>query len=247
MNAHGVLDSRWITVDLGRIVRLPERLRRLWPRDLLPETGTGETGAGAGAGPRSTASAAAASAGITLTTPTGTELAGLPAEVVRPRDLDVLSAWLAGFAAELDLARSRMTLVVGAERSAVHLELAIAEQTCLAMLALRGADNADFAGFEFLRRLAPDEVAAVGEDLADLVPGDCVLTLTSLGAGTGGEPARAGMEFLHRQAGTWSRPLLDRGEAGMLIAQTEEMPDGAVRMVIASMLTRLHFAQAGTP
>lgn len=273
MNGHGVLDSRWITVDLGRILRLPDRLRRLWPSDLLPQTdndgSVGPTPSGRcatrppgsavpdgdghppelGGHPPSRAAVAraAASAGITLTAPSAAVRQELPAEVVRPRDLDVLSAWLAGFAAELDLARTRMALVVGAESSAVHLEIAMAADSCLAMLALRGADNADFAGYEFLRRLVPGEVASVCEDLSDLVAGDCVLTLTCLGSSADGQPARAGMEFLHRQAGRWSRPLLERGENGMTVARTEEMPDGAVRMVVASMLTRLRFAEVGSP
>ena len=258
MNASGVLGAQWIVVDVGRILRLPARLLRLWPRDLLPAaacdsaSGSAEdsapepTAASASDRPdpaaRSTMTWAAASAGITVTSPTVTDPDGLPAEVVRPRDLDVLSAWLAGFAAELNLARSRITLVVGAAREAVHLELAVGEGTCLAMLALRGVELADFAGFQFLRRLDLPEVAAVCGDLSDLIAGDCVLTLSSLG-----ERGRPGMEFLNRTSGTWSSPLLERDENGMTVAGMEEMPDGAVRMLIASMLTRLTVAEAARP
>jgi hypothetical protein len=36
--------EKWIVVDIERILRLPERLRRLWPRELLPHTGDGSTG-----------------------------------------------------------------------------------------------------------------------------------------------------------------------------------------------------------
>ena len=261
MNASGVLGAQWIVVDVGRILRLPDRLLRLWPRDLLPAAACDSgPGSAAGSAPapapdsasarsdrpdpaaRSTLTRTAASAGISVTSPTVPGPDGLPAEVVRPRDLDVLSAWLAGFAAELNLARSRITLVVGAAREAVHLELAVGEGMCLAMLALRGAELADFAGFQFLRRLDPAEVAAVCEDLSDLIAGDCVLTLSSLG-----ERGRPGMEFLNRTSGTWSRPLLERDENGMTVAGMEEMPDGAVRMLIASMLTRLTVAEAVRP
>lgn len=269
MNASGVLGAQWIVVDVGRILRLPDRLLRLWPRDLLPAAARDSAPGSAedfapepapdsapepaadsapapadrpDAAARSTMTRAAASAGITVTSPTAPGPDGLPAEVVRPRDLDVLSAWLAGFAAELNLARSRITLVVGAAREAVHLELAVGEGMCLAMLALRGAELADFAGFQFLRRLDLAEVAAVCEDLSDLIAGDCVLTLSSLG-----ESGRPGMEFLNRTSGTWSRPLLERDENGMTVAGMEEMPDGAVRMLIASMLTRLTVAEAVRP
>ncbi|WP_137824950.1 hypothetical protein [Brevibacterium sp. 2SA] len=218
-----VLGTRWITVDLERIRRLPHRLRCLWPKQLLP------TGDRAGAA----SSRATASAGMVVT-PTA---AGLPehhADVVRPRDLDVLSAWLAGFASELNLTRFRLGIVVGGADAALTLEIAVCAETALAMLALRGADFSDFAGFEFLRRLDITDLAVVGEELADLITGDCVLTLTYAGVRT-----RSGMEFLHRQGDTWLRPLLERGTAGVTVAEMEDVGAEAVRMLIAATLTEL--------
>lgn len=244
-----VLGPRWITVDLDRIRRLPHRLRCLWPRNLRPdlEAAAGQPAA-ARAGLRGAADAAFAAAGAHAASPTPTALAELPAEVVRPRDLDVLSAWLAGFAAELNLTRSRITVVFGAPAQTLVLELAVSARTCLAILALHGEDCRELAGFELLRRLDPTEVAEACEDLGDLVDGDCVLTLTYAGlSGTPEGGRRSGMEFLHRRGGDWSRPLLARGVDGVTIAQTEAVPDGAVRTLVAAVLTCLLGPEAGLP
>lgn len=203
--------SQWFVVDFDRIMRLPERLRQLWPRELLPgelisrssglqETRSRETGSSIKSG----------------------------------RGLDVLSAWLTGFAAELNLTQSRMAIVISSGTETVHLEVGVCEGTCLAVLVLRGKGFAEFEGFELLRRIRPPELAQAVEDLGHLVEEDCVLTLSHVS--TGGD---SGLDFLHRTGGNWSRPTLQRCESGITVGTETDAGTAAVRTLVAATLTRL--------
>ena len=99
------IDS-WIVVDLDRISRLPDRLRRLWPPDLLPRRVDRDSRAASAEEERSDATAGTAAAGSgTGAAPPGMGEGSRGAK----RDFDVLTAWLRGFASELNRVRSRIS------------------------------------------------------------------------------------------------------------------------------------------
>src|SRR5699024_3006331 len=137
--------EKWIVVDVERILRLPERLRRLWPRELLPHTGDGSPGP---------ASASDGSADHTGSGPAGGGVAGeLVADEPSQRELDVLTAWVAGFAAELNDVDARVTVVVSSGTETVHLALCLGGSSGQAVLALQGEGFEDLSGHQLLRRI----------------------------------------------------------------------------------------------
>lgn len=238
--------GQWFVVDFARIMRLPERLRRLWPRELMPRAPMSrETisrvepgGAASRAEPRG-----AASAGEMSGTEDSVMLEEMPdarTGARTGRGLDVLSAWLTGFAAELNLTQSRMAIVISSGAETVHLEIGVCEDTCLAILALRGEGFGEFEGFELLRRIRMTDLAQSVEDLGHLVEKDCVLTLSHMT--TGGD---SGLEFLHRNGDTWSRPTLQRCESGITVGAEVDAGAAAVRTLVAAALTRLCTAVPG--
>lgn len=261
-------------------MRLPERLKTLWPHGLMPRAG--DAGAAATAGTPADAASADdttavgtpaddPSAGRTSarraegTTSAGdtspderpvagkalaeTLMLGEPSGAVSKRGFDVLTAWLTGFAAELNLTRSRMTIVISSGVETAHLEVCLCDDIILALLVLHGAGFEDFAGFELLRRLRPQDLAQVTEELCSLLEEDCVLSLTYLD-----EAKTAGMEFLHRVDGTWARPTLEREGATITVGAEHDMGNSAVRTLLAATITRLwttstqrHAADGGQP
>ncbi|SDS52373.1 hypothetical protein SAMN04489751_2210 [Brevibacterium sandarakinum] len=244
--------SSWFAVDIARIMRLPERLRTLWPHELMPRAdavraasvgeGTGTASVGDAAGTASAGEAASddgpgAGKGITETL-----MLGEPSSRDSRRGFDVLTAWLTGFAAELNLTRSRITIVISSGDEIAHLEVSLCEDICLAILVLRGEGLAEFAGFELLRRLRPHDLAQVTEELCALVEKDCVLTVTYLN-----EAKVAGMEFLHRVDGTWARPTLERDGETITVGSEQNLESNAVRILLATILTRLRTTEAQQP
>lgn len=219
--------STWFAVDIGRIMSLPERLRALWPHELRPrasETGAATSARDAPMGDETGAGEA----------PTETVVLGEPFAADSKRGLDVLTAWLTGFTAELNLTRSRITIVISSGDEIAQLEVCLCDDTCLAILVLGGAGFDEFAGFELLRRLRPQELAQVTEELCALIEEDCVLTLTYLTAAK-----VSGMEFLHRVDGTWFRPTLKRDGETVTVGAEQNLANTAVRTLLATILTRL--------
>ena len=176
---------------------------------------------------------------MVVTTGAGKEVAetvmlGDSADRKSERGLDVLTAWLTGFTAELNLTRSRITIVISSGDETAHLEVSLCDDICLAVLVLHGEDFAEFDGFELLRRLRAQELGQVTEELCSLVVEDCVLTLTYVS-----ETAVAGMEFLHRVDGTWARPRLERTGGTITVGAERQVGADAVRVLLAATLTRL--------
>ncbi|MDN5587245.1 MAG: hypothetical protein L0G69_11870 [Brevibacterium sp.] len=235
--------SSWFAVDIARIMRLPERLRTLWPHELMPRAdavGTASVWEGTGAasvGDEAPEAGPVAGKGITETL-----MLGEPSSRDSRRGFDVLTAWLTGFAAELNLTRSRITIVISSGDEIAHLEVSLCEDICLAILVLRGEGFAEFAGFELLRRLRPQDLAQITEELCALVDKDCVLTLTYLD-----EAKVAGMEFLHRVDGTWARPTLERDGETITVGSEQNLESNAVRILLATVLTRLRTTEAQQP
>lgn len=223
------IDS-WIVVDLDRITRLPERLRRLWPPDLLPRrierdcpSASAEVGRGSGA-PESVGAGTG-----TLAAAPGKAEGGGGAK----RDLDVLTAWLRGFASELNRASTRISVVVSSGTETVHLALCLGPGVGHAILALQGEGLEDFAQHQLLRRIEPGRIGHVVEDLAELVEQDCVLTL-SWACGQGA----TGLEFLRRKGGTWFRPVIERDGDSVTVDDDVAAGDAAVRTLLSAVLTR---------
>lgn len=212
--------EKWIVVDIERILRLPERLRRLWPRELLPHTGDGSTGP--------------ASAKDTGPGPAGGGIAGdLAAGEPSQRELDVLTAWVAGFAAELNRVHARVTVVVSSGTETVHLALCLGGDSGQAVLALQGEGFETFSGHQLLRRIDSGRIGPVVERLAGLIEHDCVLTLS-----WAGREAATGLEFLHRRDGRWYRPVIERRGGAVTVETETAAGEPAVRMLVAAVLTR---------
>ena len=224
----------WIAVDIARIMGLPERLRTLWPHELMPRTEAAET---TSAGVRAMGVTPDAGSKITETVMLG-ESAGRDSK----RGPDVLTAWLTGFTAELNLTRSRITIVISSGDETAHLEVSLCDDICLAILVLHGEGFEEFEGFELLRRLEPSELGRVTEELCSLVEKDCVLTLTYLS-----EAEVAGMEFLHRVDGTWARPTLERDGETITVGPERSLEANAVRVLLAATLTRLQTTTGRRP
>ena len=203
-----VATDSWIVVDLDRIIRLPERLRRLWPPDLLPRRVEPDSQA-ASVPERGEGSGGA------------------------KRELDVLTAWLRGFASELDRVSTRFSVVVSSGAETVHLALCLGPGVGLAILALQGEGLADFAQHQLLRRIEPGRIGHVVEDLAGLVEQDCVLTL-SWASGQGA----TGLEFLRRKDGDWFRPVIERAGDSVTVDDEVAAGDAAVRQLLSAVLTR---------
>lgn len=228
--------SKWFAVDIARIMGLPERLRSLWPHELMPRADSAET---TSAGESATSVTIAAGKGIAGREAAGKDIAetvmlGEVAGRDSKRGLDVLTAWLTGFTAELNLTRSRITIVISSGDETAHLEVSLCDDICLAILVLRGEGFGEFAGFELLRRLRPQELGQVTEELCSLIERDCVLTLTYLS-----EARVAGMEFLHRVGGTWARPTLERDGETVTMGAERRLEADAVRALLTATLTRL--------
>src|SRR5699024_12624132 len=94
-----------------------------------------------GSGPASSSdgSPGPASAKDTGYGPAGGGVAGeLAADEPSQRELDVLTAWVAGFAAELNDVDARVTVVVSSGTETVHLALCLGGSSGQAVLALQG-------------------------------------------------------------------------------------------------------------
>ena len=225
--------STWFAVDIARIMGLPERLRTLWPHELMPRTESETTSAGV----RAMGVKSDIGRGIMETVMLG-ESAGRDSK----RGPDVLTAWLTGFTAELNLTRSRIAIVISSGDEAAHLEVSLCDDICLAILVLHGEGFEEFEGFELLRRLKPSELGRATEELCSLVEKDCVLTLTYLS-----EAEVAGMEFLHRVDGTWARPTLERDGDTITVGTESSLDVNAVRVLLAATLTRLQTTTGSRP
>lgn len=244
--------ENWFVVDVERVMRLPERLRCLWPPEFLPESASGRSrvtepaGATRPSGASGSSGTSAPSGTITppgATAPVSTESVVLDLPPDQPtRGLDILSAWLAGFAAELNLTHSRITIVVTSGAETVELALCLGADSCRAVLSLGGDGLTEFAGYQLLRRIGPAEITQVVDGLTDLVDADCVLTLSYIG------PSRvAGMEFLHRVDGSWRRPVLERSGETITVGAEADAGQAAVRTLLAATLSRLWTAATGGP
>ena len=222
--------EKWIVVDVERILRLPERLRLLWPRELLPHTGDGSPGPASakdsGSGP---ASASDGSPGPASAKDTGSGPAGGGVA----RELDVLTAWVAGFAAELNDVDARVTVVVSSGTETVHLALCLGGGSGQAVLALQGEGFEDLSGHQLLRRIDSGRIGPVVERLTGLIEHDCVLTLS-----WAGREAATGLEFLHRRDGRWYRPVIERRGDTVTVETETAAGDPAVRMLLAAVLTQ---------
>lgn len=234
--AAAVPGSKWFAVDSARIMGLPERLRSLWPHELMPRadaavtTSAGDPASGVtGAAEKESSGTRTGGQGITETV-----MLGEPTGRESKRGLDVLTAWLTGFTAELNRTRSRITIVISSGAETAHLEVSLLDDICLGILVLHGEGFEEFAGFELLRRLRPQELGQVTEELSSLIDRDCVLTLTYLS-----EARVAGMEFLHRVGGTWARPTLERDGETITMGAEHSLESNAVRVLLAATLTRL--------
>lgn len=249
MNTHpaereGAGIDSWIVVDLDRISRLPERLRRLWPPDLLPRRVDRDSRAASAEEERSSATAGTAAAG----SGTGAAGSGTAAAPSGPgegsggakRDLDVLTAWLRGFASELNRVRTRISVVVASGVETVHLALCLGPGIAHAILALQGEGLEDFARHQLLRRIEPGRIGHVVEDLTELVDQDCVLTL-SWASGRGA----TGLEFLRREGGAWFRPVIERAGDSVTVDDDVDAGESAVRKLLSAVLTRT--LTAGAP
>ncbi|WP_166974905.1 hypothetical protein [Brevibacterium atlanticum] len=268
--------EKWIVVDLERIRRLPDRLRRLWPTELSPrrphaedddvgaspagERGTGPRPAGeddarprpagdddarprpageddegslsAGESDGSPESTGDDDAGVTSVGET-IELIDLGESVPGNRELDVLTAWVAGFAAELNQGDVRITVVLSSGVESVQLALCLGPATSQAVLALHGEGFDGFAHHQLLRRIDPRRIGNVVDELAGLVEHDCVLTVNWAARG-----GAAGLEFLHRRHGAWFRPVLERRGDSITVDADVAAEDDAVRMLVAAVLSR---------
>ncbi|WP_420097084.1 hypothetical protein [Brevibacterium sediminis] len=242
MNTHpaereGAGIDSWIVVDLDRISRLPERLRRLWPPDLLPRRVDRDSRAASAEEEISGAGSGAAAAGSgTGAAPSGMGEGSGGAK----RDLDVLTAWLRGFASELNRVRTRISVVVSSGVETVHLALCLGPGIAHAILALQGEGLEDFARHQLLRRIEPGRIGHVVEDLTELVDQDCVLTL-SWASGRGA----TGLEFLRREGGTWYRPVIERAGDSVTVDDDVDAGESAVRKLLSAVLTRT--LTAGAP
>lgn len=242
MNTHpaereGAGIDSWIVVDLDRISRLPDRLRRLWPPDLLPRRADRDSRAASAEEERSNAAAGTAAAGSgTGAAPSGMGEGSGGAK----RDLDVLTAWLRGFASELNRVRTRISVVVSSGVETVHLALCLGPGMAHAILALQGEGLEDFARHQLLRRIEPGRIGHVVEDLTELVDRDCVLTLSW----ASGRDA-TGLEFLRRKGGTWFRPVIERAGDSVTVDDDVAAGDEAVRKLLSAVLTRT--LTAGAP
>lgn len=242
MNTHpaereGAGIDSWIVVDLDRISRLPERLRRLWPPDLLPRRVDRDSRAASAEEERSNATAGTAAAGSgTGAAPSGPGEGSGGAK----RDLDVLTAWLRGFASELNRVRTRISVVVSSGVETVHLALCLGPGIAHAILALQGEGLEDFARHQLLRRIEPGRIGHVVEDLTELVDQDCVLTL-SWASGRGA----TGLEFLRREGGAWFRPVIERAGDSVTVDDDVDAGESAVRKLLSAVLTRT--LTAGAP
>lgn len=242
MNTHpaereGAGIDSWIVVDLDRISRLPDRLRRLWPPDLLPRRVDRDSRAASAEEERSNATAGTAATGSgTGAAPPGMGEGSRGAN----RDLDVLTAWLRGFASELNRVRSRISVVVSSGVETVHLALCLGPEIAHAILALQGEGFEDFARHQLLRRIEPGRIGHVVEDLTELVDQDCVLTL-SWASGRGA----TGLEFLRREGGTWFRPVIERAGDSVTVDHDVDAGESAVRKLLSAVLTRT--GTAGAP
>lgn len=242
MNTHpaereGAGIESWIVVDLDRISRLPERLRRLWPPDLLPRRADRDSRAASAEEKRSSAgSAPAAAPSATAAVPSGLGEGDGGAK----RDLDVLTAWLRGFASELNRVRTRISVVVSSGVETVHLALCLGPGVGHAILALQGEGLEDFARHQLLRRIEPGRIGHVVEDLTELVDRDCVLTLSW----ASGRDA-TGLEFLRREGGTWFRPVIERAGDSVTVDDDVAAGESAVRKLLSAVLTRT--LTAGAP
>ncbi|WP_181275137.1 hypothetical protein [Brevibacterium oceani] len=248
--------EKWIVVDLERIRRLPDRLRRLWPTELSPrrtdpeEGDVGPSPAGeddAGSRSAGESDVGATSVGMSDGSPASTweddpgttsvgenfELVDLGESVPANRELDVLTAWVAGFAAELNQGDVRITVVLSSGVESVHLALCLGQATSQAVLALHGEGFDDFAHHQLLRRIDPARIGHVVDELAGLVEHDCVLTVNWAARG-----GAAGLEFLHRRDGAWFRPVLERCGDSITVDCDVAADDDAVRMLVAAVLTR---------
>ncbi|WP_413332963.1 hypothetical protein ACH82I_12375 [Brevibacterium sp. GP-SGM9] len=225
--------ENWIVVDVGRVMRLPERLRCLWPPEFLPDSVPEPAGRSVPGGTEPVGRSA----------PGGTEtvVLDLPPEQ-SARGLDVLSAWLAGFAADLNLTHSRITIVVTSGTETVQLALCLGADSCRAVLTLGGDGLVEFAGYQLLRRIGPAEITQVVDDLTDLVDADCVLTLSYIG-----HSREAGMEFLHRVDGSWRRPVLERSGETITVGAEADAGEAAVRTLLTATLARLWTSSLGGP
>lgn len=203
--------ERWIVVDLERIRNLPERLRRLWPAELRPPPVE-----------RSRAAASVVAGSACQRESGGTK-----------RGPDVLTAWLSGFASELECVGARITIVVSSGVENIHLALCLGAGAGHAIMALGGEGLEEFSRHQLLRRVDPGQIGRMVEDLTELVEHDCVLTL-SWASGRGA----AGMEFLQRREGTWFRPVLERSGDSVTVDTDIEADEGAVRMLLAAVLTQ---------
>ncbi|SDR96660.1 hypothetical protein SAMN04489752_0694 [Brevibacterium siliguriense] len=234
------IDS-WIVVDLDRIIKLPERLCRLWPPDLLPRRVERDSrAASAKVGRASAASETDSAASETASAPSETDKAAPEPHRAAPesgggakRDLDVLTAWLRGFASELGRVSTRISVVVSSGVETVHLALCLGPGVGLAILALEGEGLEDFAQHQLLRRIEPGRIGQVVEDLAELVEQDCVLTL-SWASGKGS----TGLEFLRRKGGAWLRPVIERAGDSVTVDDDVAAGDAAVRRLLSAVLTR---------
>ena len=256
MNAHPAarettgIDS-WIVVDLDRIIRLPDRLRRLWPPDLLPRrverdsrAASAEAGRDNAVSESRRAVPESGSADPEKVAAASRSAAAAPEkgenEGSTERELDVLTAWLRGFASELDRVTTRISVVVSSGAETVHLALCLGPGVGLAVLALQGEGLEDFAQHQLLRRIEPGRIGHVVEDLAELVEQDCVLTL-SWASGQGG----TGLEFLRRKDGVWFRPVIERAGDSVTVDSEVVAGDAAVRQLLSAVLTRT--LTAGAP
>ncbi len=230
--------AKWIAVDLARIIRLPTRLKRLWPPEMMPRSTSKPDASAAEDDDRAHTSANASTPAPDLPG----ALTAAPPAPQRRRDLDVLTAWLTGFAAELEFADARMTLVISTGADAVHLEAALHDHTALAILVLRGPGFDQFRGFQLLRRITLTDLAPTVQELSTLIEEDCVLTLTYLHSHGAG-----GMEFLLRQHGHWLRPELERRREEIRVSRQVDAGDEAIRTLLAAVLTQLCFTSAQSP
>lgn len=231
----------WIVVDHDRIRRLPSALLALWPAEMRPEpptvSGLGMTD------PRATASATGgvgpedidpADPGARALAAAGLGIAPIPPPPAKRSTLDILGAWLRGFAEELALTHLRMSIVISSGHETVHLELALDDTSCWAVLALRGPEFAAAGDRQFLRRLGAAELAVIVDGLARIVEDDCVLTLSALD-----RDGRSRLELLSRTSGTWTGPVLERSVRGVTVVAHADRGRTAVRLLVAGVLTGL--------
>lgn len=266
--------AKWIAVDLPRIVRLPERLRLLWPVEMRPRPApdasgrSTHTGPSTGTGPSTEAGPSTGTAPATGTVPasgTAPATGAVPASVCGGRQAAELQSPVNLLSTPPDPQQKRGPDVLtawltgfAAEFGRADARLTIVISSGAAVVHLECAvREATALSILVLRGAEFEQMAAFQllrrlrtDELASTVEDlagliEADCVLTLTSVHVGGS---AQMEFLLRRGGRWMRSRLHRDSAGIRADGEVEAGDHAVRALLTSVLAGLLLisARAGT-